>query len=271
MRVLVLSTPVGDAELAADRLWVAGARAVEESTSQGATAVFRTVLAEVDDVSLALLGELPPDWVVTFDEVDDAPAQTWREFVKPMVINDYLVIRPAWLPAQRNAQVLEIEIEPGGSFGLGDHPTTRLSADATWRLARTGSRVLDVGCGSGVLSIIAARRGATEIVAIDIAEAAREATNDNSRRNGVSARLTVSTTPIAAVEGTFDLVVANVLAPTLVAMAGDLQRLTASDGCLVLSGVLAGRHDHVLAAMEPMRVIATSELERWAAVELSHP
>lgn len=268
MRVLVLSVPEADAELAADRLWVAGARAVEELTGQAGTTVLRTILADTEEVSLARLGRLPIGWVTSFDEVDDVPAETWREFVQPMVINEALVIRPAWLPPQQVDGVLEIEIEPGGSFGLGDHPTTRMSADATWRLVRHGSRMLDVGCGSGVLSIIGAHRGAAEIVAIDIAEAAREATDDNARRNGVDNRIAASTTPIAEIDGSFDVVVANVLAPALVAMADDLRRLTSSEGCLVLSGVLAGSHEHVLRALDPMRVVATNQLEGWAAVEL---
>jgi len=270
MRILTLSVPEADAEVAADRLWIAGARAVEERT-QPRTVVLRTVLADADDISLERLGRLPDGWTADFEDVDDVPAETWREFAKPIVINDALVIRPAWLPPLRAAGVHEIEIEPGGSFGLGDHPTTRLSAEATWRLSRDRRRVLDVGCGSGVLSIIAAHRSAGEIIAIDIAEAAREATDDNARRNGVADRIAACTTPLAEIEGPFDLVVANVLAPELVAMADDLRRLTGPDGRLVVSGVLAGRHDHVVEALEPMRVVETWELEGWAAIELCHP
>ena len=198
------------------------------------------------------------------------PHRRGAEHAQPITVNESLVLRPAWLPSQADEGVVEIAIEPGASFGLGDHPTTRLSADATWRLAQPGDRVLDVGCGSGVLSIIAARRGAVEIVAIDIAEAARQATDENAVRNGVGDRIVASTTPVGGIDGTFDLVLANILAPALLAMSDDLRRLTSPDGSLVLSGVLAARHDHVLAALRPMRVIATFELDGWAAVELRH-
>lgn len=271
MRILVLTVPESDAELAVDRLWSAGARAIEEATDGPGTAVLRTVLAESDTVSMQRLGEPRAGWIVRFDEVDDAPAQTWREFAEPVAVNDELVIRPAWLPARQRSDRTEIEIEPGGSFGLGDHPTTRLSADATWRLTRAGDRVLDVGCGSGVLSIIAAVRGADEVVAIDVAEAAREATDDNARRNHVGDRISASTSQVADVDQVFDLVLANLLAPTLIAIAPDLLRLTAPEGRLVISGVLAGLHDHVLAALAPMLVVTTTELDGWAAVELCHP
>jgi len=271
MRVLVLCVPAGDAELASDRLWAAGARAVEERAGDGGMAELRTILADSDDVSVARLGRVSPGWTVSFCDVDDLPAQTWREFSEPIVVNDRLVIRPAWLAPVDPPDGLEVEIEPGGSFGLGDHPTTRLSADATWRSVRAGSRVLDVGCGSGVLSIIAALRGASRVVAIDIAEAAREATDDNAARNGVSNLIEASTSEIGDIAGSFDLVLANILAPVLVSMASDLRRLTATDGRLVLSGVLAGRHDHVIAALDPMQVVSTAVLEGWASVELRHP
>jgi ribosomal protein L11 methyltransferase len=270
MRLLQISVPESQAELAADRLWGAGAGAVEELAGPNDRTLLRTVLAEDDGVSLGRLGQLPDLWEVSFDEAEDRPAQTWRQHAQPITVNEALVLRPAWLPSRADEGVVEIVIEPGASFGLGDHPTTRLSADATWRLVQTGDRVLDVGCGSGVLSIIAARRGAVEIVAIDIAEAARQATDDNAARNGVGDRIVASTTPVGGIDGTFDLVLANILAPALLAMSGDLRRLTSPDGSLVLSGILAARHDHVLAALRPMRVIATFELDGWAAVELRH-
>ena len=271
MRVLVLSVPGDDVELASDRLWTAGAGAVEERPLGNGLAELRTILAESDRVSLGRLGTLPPTWQVSFETVDPQPLETWRQFARPIVVSESLVIRPAWLSANDDPGVVEVAIEPGGSFGLGDHPTTRLSAAAVWRATRRGDRVLDVGCGSGVLSIIAAHRGAADVVAIDIAESAREATDHNTVLNGVDDRIAASTDPVSAVDGTFDVVVANILAPVLVAIAADLRRLTAPEGRLVLSGILAERHDHVLAALHPMQVVGTQLLEGWASVELCHP
>lgn len=260
VRVTELRVPSAAAELAADRLWVAGAQAVEELVDGDVTAL-RSVLADDDAVSLDRLGPLPADWQVTFFDQDDAPLETWREFAAPIVVSPTLTIRPAWLAGEG------IAIEPGGAFGLGDHPTTRLSAAAVERLARPGMAVLDVGCGTGVLAIIAARAGCSPVAGIDIAEAAREATLANAARNGVA--VDVSTTPLADVAGTFDLVVANILAPTLVALAGDLRRVLAPGGTLVIAGVLEGRYDHVLAALDPLRPVAVTSLDGWACVELS--
>lgn len=271
MRVVTLVVPAHDAELAADRLWVAGATAVEEVPGDEHTAIVRTVLAADDETSLARLGPVPGGWRVTFVDADDAPSEAWRDHARPIVVNDHLVIAPAWVASDVPDGPVVIPIEPAGSFGLGDHPTTRLSADAVWRLCRPGDRVLDVGCGSGVLAIAAVLRGASHATAIDVAEAAREASITNAVANGVHDHIDVSCTPLADVDGPFDLVVANILAPTLVELATDLRRVLAPGGRLVISGILADRHAHVLAALEPLRVESTATLDAWACVELVSP
>jgi ribosomal protein L11 methyltransferase len=271
VRVLELRVPIADAELAADRLWSAGAQAVEEVEPDDGMVCLRTVLAADDDQSAVRLGSLGVDWTLKHVDVDDEPAQTWREFATPMEISPTLMIAPAWQPSPPAVLGrLTVVIEPGSAFGLGDHPTTRLSAAAAERLSPTG-RVLDVGCGTGVLAIIAALGGAASVVAIDIAETAVEATLDNARRNGVESVISVSTTPIGELEGHFDLVLANVLAPALVAMAPHLRRVTSPSGSLVVSGVLADGYEHVVRSLEPMVVERVDVLDGWAAVELEHP
>lgn len=268
---MIVRVPVADAELAADRMRGAGAWAIEERGSDPVE--LRTVLARDDDEVVRRLGRIPATWQVDFEDVVETESQRWREHAGPVSVNMRLTIHPAWTPSvddARPADHLDVVIEPGSAFGLGDHPTTRLSAAAVDRLVRPGARVLDVGCGTGVLSVVAARRGAGTVVAIDLSPAAVEATVDNAIRNAATRAIVASTTPIAEVPGAFDLVVANILAPELVAMAADLRRLTAPDGHLVVSGILADGHDHVVAALRPMSIVATATLAGWAAVELAH-
>jgi ribosomal protein L11 methyltransferase len=156
-----------------------------------------------------------------------------------------------------------------GAFGLGDHPTTLLSLRSVRPLVTDRSEVLDVGCGTGVIAVMAARLGARRVRAIDVAAAAVEATRHNAALNDVA--VDVDTTPLSAITGRYDVVVANILAPALVALAPDLRRTTAAQGRLVISGVLDGAHDHVLAALGPMVVEQELVLDSWAAVTLRHP
>ena len=266
---MALTVPRAAVELAADRLWAAGAQAVEERDAGAGRVQLRTTLGGADPFADPRLGDLPLGWSLDFIEVDPRPAETWKQFARPIVVSERLVIRPAWHAATPGPEVLDVAIDPGGSFGLGDHPTTRAMAAVVDDLVRPGQHVLDVGCGSGVLAIVAAKRGAARVVAIDIAETAREATDANAERNGVV--IDASTTGVGDVDGPFDLVLANILAPTLVAIAPHLQRLTVESGRLVVSGVLAGGYDHVVAALRPMRVVATCEVDGWSAVTLAHP
>lgn len=273
VRVTVLTVPAADTELGADRMMTAGAFAVEERTVAGGLVELRGQLADALPVSVERLGPLPPGWHVRIDEVDATPADTWREHAAPVEVNPELVLRPAWLPPVASGAT-EVAVEPGAAFGLGDHPTTRLCADAVWRLVPelpAPVDVLDVGCGTGVLAVAAVLRGARHATGIDIADAAVPVTRANAALNGVGGAVDVSTRPLAEVDATHGLVVANILAPVLVALAADLRRVTGPGGRLVISGILAGRHDHVLDALSPMVPVRTSELGGWAAVELVHP
>jgi ribosomal protein L11 methyltransferase len=128
--------------------------------------------------------------------------------------------------------------------------------------------VLDVGCGSGVLAVAACVLGASSARAIDIAPASVAITRANAEANGVGNRIEVSTTPLAEVDGQFDIVVANILAPTLIDLAEDLTRVTAQGGALIVSGVLADRHEHVEASLHPLQRTHRATLDGWAALTL---
>jgi ribosomal protein L11 methyltransferase len=268
MLAFVVTASATDADVAADLLWQLGVRAIEErpSSTDGVVELWTAVGDEPDAIERAqamLAGRFESRTV----EVDEVAADTWRDHARPMWVDDGLVIVPAWWtePVESSGVV----IEPAGAFGLGDHPTTMASLRALRRLRVGGRTLLDVGCGTGVVAVAAAVTGAAHVRAVDIASAAVEATRANAARNRVA--VVVDATPCSALEGTYSIVVANILAPTLVELAGDLRRLTAPDGHLVVSGILVRRHDHVLAALSPMRVEHSIELDGWVALTLCHP
>ena len=187
VRVTVLTVPVADAELAADRMMQAGAFAVEERDVGDGTVELRASLADgVAGRARAARRRCPPAGRCAIDEVDATPADTWRELALPIEVADDLVIRPAWLPPLDRPGVTEVAIEPGAAFGLGDHPTTRLSAAAVWRLG-AGRRH---ACSTSGAARACSRSSACSpvprrAVGVDIAEAAVPVTLDNAARNGV--------------------------------------------------------------------------------------
>ncbi len=280
MLAFVVLVPAADRELAVDHLFRLGVSAVEERESDvdGRVELWTEVGDQPASVSDAATS-LAAGWSWRSVEIDESVARSWREFAAPTWVTDDVVIVPSWLGdtavAAGTAAVLAIAIDPGAAFGMGDHPTTQLTLramlDEVRLRERRPLRVLDVGCGSGVLAIGAALRGATSVVGIDISTAAVEATTSNSVANGVEHIVVASTISLAEVNATFDIVVANVLAPALIDMAEHLRRVVADGGVLVISGVLADRNAHVLDALEPLRPTSTVTMDGWAAISLSSP
>lgn len=271
MRALVVTVSADEIELASDALWQLGVRAIEERSGDGGHVELWTAVGDEADAAERATTALGERWPTRLVDIVDGAADTWREFAGPMWVDDGLVVVPAWQQHTFDDGVVTIQIEPGGAFGLGDHPTTLLSLQVARRHLGVGRSVLDVGCGTGVIAMMAALIGGSPVRAVDVASAAVEATRDNAARNGVAHQIDADTTSTGDLDGPFHLVVANILAPTLIELAGDLRRLTGPDGRLVISGILADRHDHVLEALAPMTVERTDTLDGWAAVTLRHP
>jgi ribosomal protein L11 methyltransferase len=265
---LVLTVPVPDGELAADALWSLGVLAVEErdAPAVGMVELWTSLGDDAEAVAAAAEG-FPARWHWRLVEVDPADAQRWREHAHPTWVHADLVVSPAWVAFDPPPGTIVVRIEPGSTFGLGDHPSTVLALRSLRPLV-SGASLLDVGCGSGVLGVAAAVLGAERVDAIDITAAAVETTAGNATANGVADRVRPSTTPLADVDGAYDVVVANILAPALIELAPDLRRVLRDDGALVISGILRDRYEHVLQALRPLRVVDTRTLEGWAAVTL---
>lgn len=278
MRSFVVTVPAEAAELAADVLFAAGVAAVEERTGDRAGMVELWTHVGDDQAAIdATAATLAPGWSWRVVDVDESVADTWRRHAVPIPVTGDLTIVPAWHDDAR-AGSSTIVIDPGSAFGLGDHPTTQLTLRALLALLDAADsaphRLLDVGCGSGVLAIAAAQRGVADVTAIDIHPGAVEATVANAGRNGVADRIDASTRPladVAAADDPFDIVLANVLAPVLVDLAADLRRVTRPGGTLVISGVLDGRYDHVVDALSPLDVRSVDVADGWAAVVLQAP
>lgn len=277
LTVVVSATPA-DYEYISDLLWGLGVAAVSEDWSTDGEVTLRTSLGDDADVARDAMESVGVDFRLEW--VDSSVGETWRTFSKPIVVGDSLVVAPSWCdeadvlevrdsicqPGVVCDQVRVVSIEPGSTFGMGDHPTTASCLLMIERYLGPGMNVLDVGCGSGILGIVALVLGAAHAHGVDINPASIAVSNANAQSNGVADRWSVSTDALTAISRPFELVVANILAPTLVGLAVDLRRLTADTGVLVISGVLDGHYDHVADALSPLREIEKIECGGWVAV-----
>jgi ribosomal protein L11 methyltransferase len=265
-----VAVPAADADVAADAMWQAGAIAIEQRDTP-------TGLLLVAGVAPGagigrLLASVDCRWPAEVAAVDiDAALDAWKPFARAVRAGDRLVVRPPWVPASPAGGVVDVVIDPGRAFGSGAHASTRLALAALERLIGGGERVLDAGCGSGVLGIAALVLGAAEVVGVDHDPAAIAASRANATRNLLGDRFTASDGPldeVAATDGPFDLVVANLLLPDLVALAAALGAALTADGSLAVSGVVVDQRQPLVAAATRSGLVPVDEeaAEGWLAV-----
>ena len=296
-----VSVAAAEAELAADALWQAGAAAIEVRPGElvaapaagpmdgdhgpGGTPGGRVGDPDSDDTARGdpegghsagiarLLAAVADRWPAVVEPVDlDGALDAWRDHARALAVGGRLLVRPPWVPSPAGTHGRrEVVIDPGRAFGHGAHPSTRLVLEVLDRQVRGGERVLDVGCGSGVLAIAALVLGAGEATAVDVDPAARAATIANASRNGVAARLSVL--PGLSGRRDYDLIVANMLLPDLVSVAPDIAAALAPGGTVVVSGVLVDQRAEASAAYAGAGLtgIASSTTDDWLALTLQVP
>jgi ribosomal protein L11 methyltransferase len=191
-------------------------------------------------------------------------ASAWLAEHPPMVFGNRLWVAPHRAEINAAEQAVVVRLDPGLAFGTGTHPTTRLCLDWLAEQAVFGRQVLDYGCGSGILAIAAAMLGADHVTAVDIDAQAVRATRANAADNGVAAR--IATPAIQAIgPGTFDMVLANILAKPLIDLAPALAQRAAPGAPIVLAGLLSRQVDAVVAAYRPAFAFDAPVLEQdWA-------
>jgi ribosomal protein L11 methyltransferase len=205
--------------------------------------------------------------------VGDAWRDAWKEHFRPFAITPSIVIRPPWESYATKGSEQILVLEPGRAFGTGLHETTSLVAGALEGHGRelTGRTVLDVGCGSGILGLVALMLGAAKVRAVDVDPDAIDVTVENATRNGLDERVQADTAGVEEVVGRFPVVVANIEARVLVPMAGALMEHVAPAGLLVLSGILAPQKDDVRAAYARFALEEAPARGEWVALVLRAP
>ncbi len=205
-------------------------------------------------------------------------SETWKSFFKPLIIGKNIVIKPTWEPYEPKPEQVLIEIDPGRAFGTGKHPSTALCLEILELILSESSRkkmdsvtsVLDVGTGSGILGIAAARLGARRVLGLDIDPEALKVAEENLLRNGVEGIMSVSSTPLHRLSETYDLVIANLTAPVISQMAASLSRCVSPDGWLMLSGILNEQMQEVVKSFQAhyFKEVDSWTMEEWQAILL---
>ena len=206
-------------------------------------------------------------------------ANNWKQYFKPLQIGRKLLIKPSWeeIPAGCEDRTV-LEIDPASSFGTGQHHTTRLCLELAESVLQEGDRVLDLGCGSGILSIGTILLGAKEAAAVDIVDNSVRTAIENAGKNGIGAdRYTaycgdiISDTALREKLGTgYDLICANIVADVLIAMSGLFESFLKPGGSLIVSGIIIERADEVLDTLTAagFEKLDVREKEGWAAALL---
>jgi len=208
---------------------------------------------------------------VSLSEVrEEEWATAWKQYYHPVKISEKFTIVPTWedyTPANRDELI--IELDPGMAFGTGTHPTTVLCIQALERTVQEADRVVDVGTGSGVLSVAAAKLGASTIEALDLDEVAVRVAKENIELNKVQDKVQVRQNNLLnGVNGQADLIVANILAEVILRFVDDASRLVKQGGYFITSGIIKQKEEIVKDAIvnAGFSIEEVMTMEDWVAV-----
>ena len=213
--------------------------------------------------------------ILTLEHVEDADWENnWKQYYQPIEIGQRLIIVPEWLQAETNGRTPLI-LDPGLAFGTGSHATTRMCLKQLDKRIQGGERVLDLGCGSGILSIAALCLGAKEAMACDIDEKAADVAYENAALNNIGKETyTVLAGDIltddklrTAIGGGYDVVLANIVADVIIALAPAVRGLLAENGVFLCSGIIDTRAEEVAGKLKEagLKIVETTTEEGWYA------
>lgn len=238
-------------------------------------AAIKTSLAELQaldtqnifgSLSIALTGMSEQDW-----------AENWKQYYKPLKIGEKILIKPEWEEIADTGGRTVFEINPGMSFGTGTHESTQLCLESLEQIVKKGDSVVDLGCGSGILSVISLLLGADHATAVDIDPNAAKIARENAARNRVPAdKYAVYAGNIltdTALQGNlaaekYDIVLANIVADVIISLAPQAKRLLRPGGTFITSGIISDRLEEVKEALQRQNfeIVKVSRRNDWAAI-----
>lgn len=229
----------------------------EESPAEAVAFLRERYTAEGIENEISLDSCVEEDWI-----------NNWKQYFKPIPVGEKLLIRPTWEEVKDSGGRIVLDLDPGLAFGTGTHETTRLCMELLEKYVQPGMDVLDVGCGSGILSVAALLLGAEKAVGVDIDELAVKTANENAEINHVTERFTgICGNLTDKVTGKYDIVVANIVADVIIMLTKDVEQFMKPDTVYLMSGIIDTREQDVLAAVEKhFEIIDRKEEKGWVAL-----
>lgn len=238
----------------------------EEKDVEGFISIISQEVKKLTDYGI----DIGPGRVYT-DSVKEDWANNWKQYYKPTRIGKNIVIKPEWENYEPSGDDIVIRMDPGMAFGTGSHETTSMCIANLEKYVDKDSTVFDIGCGSGILGIVAAKLGAKDVVGIDIDAVAVKVANENILMNGVQDIM-------LAMEGNLaddmdknrkaDIVVANIIADIIIILAKDVKNFLKEGGIFISSGIILAKVDEVVASLEEngFEVVSVEKKGEWACV-----
>ena len=195
-------------------------------------------------------------------------ANNWKKYYKPTKVGEKIVVKPIWEEYDAQGEELVVELDPGMAFGTGTHETTRMCIQSLEKYVKEDSTVFDVGCGSGILAIAAAKLGSKMAVGVDLDPVAVESAKENVGYNNLENIQILYGNLVEVIDGKADIVVANIIAEVICILTEDVKRVLKDNGYFITSGIIHDRVDMVTKKLEEtgFEVIEINKDGEWNCI-----
>lgn len=207
--------------------------------------------------------------VTTTEVYEKDWAEAWKKYYKPRKVGEKIVIKPTWEEYEKTDDEIIVELDPGMAFGTGTHETTMMCIEALEKYVKKEHIVYDIGCGSGILSIVAAKLGAQKVVGVDLDDLCIKVSNENIEMNKVDDIIEIRKGNLLdVVNGKADIIVSNIIAEIIVNMADSLKDYLEDDGRFIASGIIVEKVDIVKEALAKngFKILEIITMNDWACI-----
>lgn len=211
-----------------------------------------------DDYDIYLKDLMEKDW-----------SENWKKYYKPTRIGKNIVIKPSWEKYEKNEADIIIEIDPGMAFGTGTHETTSMCTIAIEKYLKREETLYDIGTGSGILSLVAGKLGASKVIGIDLDPTAVKVARENIKNNDLENKISIKEGDLFKIlNSKADIIVANIIADIIIGMSENIKEYLKRDGIFITSGIIKSKEEDVKSALEAnnFEIIEIMRMKEWLCI-----